>query len=82
MEQTEIASVQNERKKKITQWAKEEIGAWMPVILAVLIVILLSKTVCWNGSRRASAALNRRQINLSKQQQKTKVNLSGRIPCV
>jgi hypothetical protein len=37
---------------------------------------------CWNGSRRASAALNRRQINLSKQQQKTKVNLSGRIPCV
>lgn len=33
MEQTEIASVQNERKKKITQWAKEEIGAWMPVIL-------------------------------------------------
>ena len=32
MEQTEIASVQNERKKKITQWAKEEIGAWMPVI--------------------------------------------------
>ena len=45
MEQTEIASVQNERKKKITQWAKEEIGAWMPVILAVLIVILLSKTV-------------------------------------
>lgn len=45
MEQTEIVDVRRERKKKITQWAKEEIGAWMPVILAVLIVILLSKTV-------------------------------------
>ena len=45
MGQPEIASVQTERKKKITRWAKEEIGAWMPVLLAVLIVILLSKTV-------------------------------------
>ena len=31
MEQTEIVDVRRERKKKITQWAKEEIGAWMPV---------------------------------------------------
>ena len=45
VEQTEIVDVQNERKRKIAQWAKGEIGAWMPVILAVLVIILLSKTV-------------------------------------
>ena len=29
MEQAEIVDMRNERKRKIAQWAKGEIGAWM-----------------------------------------------------
>lgn len=45
MENVENTDVWGERKKKIAQWIKKEAADWMPVFLAVAVVVLLSKTV-------------------------------------
>lgn len=64
MEQTEIASVQNERKKKITQWAKEEIGAWMPVILAEFDNIMLAGTNVTRATLNNQDFINKMDIRI------------------